>query len=68
MTAPGGSRSGRESRAGEVEHEVQFSRPVSKATMALLTKALERFDGTPNDFLAEAARRSLADRTNKKPW
>ena len=32
---------------------------------ALLDQALERFSGTTNDFLAEAARRSLAA---AKPW
>lgn len=45
--------------------DARFSKLVSTHTAGLLAKALEKFDGTANDFLREAAERFLAA---KSPW
>ncbi len=43
----------------------RFSKLVSERTAKLLAEALEKFDGTANDFLRTAAERFLAA---KRPW
>jgi hypothetical protein len=62
--ARGGHLAGKVPRTNDAR-DSQLHVKMTAADRALLDEALERFSGTTNDFLAEAARRSLA---SPKPW
>ena len=60
----GGHATGKTPRT-DAPLDAQLHVRMTSEDRALLDKALERFSGTTNDFIAEAARRSLAA---AKPW